>query len=478
MIFFVLLLALAGLFLLVLAFNAVRAGCRRPKPGPGLPAAPQKAQAQYAQGLGQMLACATVARKEGHDDAEFARLRGVMRGLFPLVHERAEFQVFGADCWVYRIPGADPARAVMLMSHHDVAEVPDGEAWTHPPFSGAVAQGAVWGRGAVDTKGPLYAEFQAVEELLARGWAPPCDLYLASSHNEEIAGDGIPLAVEYFKQKGVSFELILDEGGAVIAAPMPGVRCQCAMIAVHEKGRCSLECRAEEAPGHGGLAGKTDTPVMRMEKFLAEISARPPFRRRLYPEVRAMFTGLCPYMTFPMRLVFANLWCFAPLLLRLMPRLNPQAGAMVGTLCAFNRVEGSTKAHACSATAFLRCVREEDLQADLQAFTAAAAKYGVTVERGEEYEYHAPADLGSPALAYVQACAAAVFPQCACAPFLLPAGTDARHFSGLCRSVLRFAPIRLSPAQFASVHGRDENLGVAALADAVAFYRYLLENLR
>ena len=43
---------------------------------------------------------------------------------------------------------------------------------------------------------------------------------------------------------------------------------------------------------------------------------------------------------------------------------------------------------------------------------------------------------------------------------------------------LRFAPIRLSPAQFASVHGRDENLDVAALADAVAFYRYLLENLR
>ena len=53
------------LVLLVLAFNAVRAGCRRPKPGPGLPAAPQKAQAQYAQGLGQMLACATAPEKGG-----------------------------------------------------------------------------------------------------------------------------------------------------------------------------------------------------------------------------------------------------------------------------------------------------------------------------------------------------------------------------------------------------------------------------
>jgi len=73
--------------------------------------------------------------------------------------------------------------------------------------------------------------------------------------------------------------------------------------------------------------------------------------------------------------------------------------------------------------------------------------------------------------------AAAVFPQCACAPFLLPAGTDARHFSALCRSVLRFAPIDLTPDQFASVHGRNENLDVKALADAVVFYKYLLAHL-
>lgn len=470
-------LALAALFLLTLVFNALRAGLRRPRPGSGQPPIPENIRDGYAHGLGRMIACATVSHRGAYDDAEFAKLRDTVRALFPRFHACAEYRVFGEDCWVYRIPGADGARAVMLMSHHDVAEAGDAGAWDHPPFSGEVADGAVWGRGAVDTKGPLYAEFQAVEELLAEGWTPPCDFYLASSHNEEIAGDGIPLAVKYFQEKGVTFDFILDEGGAVIAPPMPGISQKCAMIAVHEKGRCSLGCRAEESASHGGLAGRSDTPVMRMAKFMTEMSARPPFRRRLYPEVRAMFTQLCPYMCFPLRLVFANLWCFSPLLLKLMPRLNPQAGAMVGTLCAFNSVEGSAKAHACSAEAFLRCVREEDLKADLAAFEAAAGRYGVTVERGGEYEYHAPADLSSPALAYVKECAAAVFPQCACAPFLLPAGTDARHFSALCRSVLRFAPIDLTPDQFASVHGRNENLDVKALADAVVFYKYLLAHL-
>ncbi|MEG2120113.1 MAG: hypothetical protein RRY53_07125, partial [Pseudoflavonifractor sp.] len=89
-------------------------------------------------------------------------------------------------------------------------------------------------------------------------------------------------------------------------------------------------------------------------------------------------------------------------------------------------------------------------------------------------DYHAPAALSTPMLPFVQSCIAAVFPEVVSAPFLLPAGTDARHFSDLCSAVLRFAPIDLTPQQFASVHGRDENLDLRALNDAVEFYRYLL----
>ena len=75
-----------------------------------------------------------------------------------------------------------------------------------------------------------------------------------------------------------------------------------------------------------------------------------------------MFEALCPYMSFPLRLVFANLWCFGPLIVRLMPALNPQAGAMVGTQCAFTDIATGEKdgGKACTARAFLRCVDGED----------------------------------------------------------------------------------------------------------------------
>ncbi|MEG1890068.1 MAG: M20/M25/M40 family metallo-hydrolase [Clostridia bacterium] len=428
---------------------------------------------RYAAGLGRMLACATVSHQP-YDDAEFAKLRAAVQALFPLFSAKAERRIFSDDCWVYRLPGRNADRAIMLMNHHDVAEVSNPAEWAHPPFGGEVFEEAVWGRGAVDTKGPLYAALQAIEELLCEGWQPPCDLYLASSHNEECAGDGIPTAVRWFTEQGILLDWVLDEGGAIIDAPLPGISQKCAMIAVHEKGRCLVTCRADEAAFHGGLSPKADTPVTRMARFIADISGKPPFRTRLYPEVAAMFTALAPHMRFPLRTVFSHLRIFGAPLVRLMPKLNPQAGAMVGTSCAFTAIEGSSTAHACTANAFLRCVRADDLTADLEAFRAVAAKYGVTAEVAEN-DFHTPADLHSPALAYLRACVAEVFPDVLSAPYLLPAGTDARHFSEICSSVLRFAPIVLTPQQFASVHGKNENLSVQALSDAITFYKRLLK---
>ena len=469
------LLGLLALFALVLVGNAVRVRRRARPLGPKPAPVPRERQQQYAQGLGEMVRCATVSRKgKPHEDAEFARLRAAVERLFPTFHARAEKRTFSDDCWVYRLPGKDNSRRVMLMSHHDV--VAAGGTWAHPPFAGEVADGRVWGRGTVDTKGPLYAEFQALEELLQSGWTPPCDVYLASSHNEEYAGDGIPLAVEYFKQRGEDFALILDEGGAVIAPPLPGVSCKCAMLAVHEKGRCALTCTAADGASHGGLAPKKETPVVRLSRFIAAVSQKPPFIKRLYPEVRAMFEALCPYMSFPLRLVFANLWCFGPLIVRLMPALNPQAGAMVGTQCAFTDIATGEKdgGKACTARAFLRCVDGEDLQRDMAAFTALAGRFGVEVAPGDERDWHAPADMSRPGFGAVKQCVEACFPHTACAPFLLPAGTDARHFTDICPCVIRFAPIDIDPQQFSSVHGPDENLGVEALAGAVDFYKYFL----
>ncbi|WP_148410496.1 M20/M25/M40 family metallo-hydrolase [Murimonas intestini] len=429
----------------------------------------------YSKRLARLISCETVSHKDSYDDTEFSKLRTVIQELFPVMSRRASLRIFGDDCYVYMIPGKDTARNVMVMSHHDVAPVSGG--WKYPPFSGKVAEGCIWGRGTVDTKTPLFAEFSAIEELLNEGFEPACNIYLASSHNEEIAGDGIPLAVSYFRKEGIRFEWILDEGGAVIDAPMSGISCKCAMLAVHEKGRHTINLTAGKSSGHEGLMAKTDTPEVRMASFISRVHSHPPFIRRISPQLRAMFDGLAPYMSFPMRIIFANMWLFGGLLKRIIPAMNEQAGAMLGTSGTFKNIN-TAEDGSCRAELFLRCVNEDDLSAEIEILQKTAADYGIVMSDAKEgNEYYPPASLESTGYKYIKSCVEKYFDYVACAPFILPAGTDARHFGRLCDAVIRFAPIDINNQQFKSVHGIDENISTESVVQAVGFYKELIKGI-
>jgi len=430
----------------------------------------------YGEGLGAMLKCQTVSHKESYDDTEFAKLRETVKELFPLLHEKAELMIFGEDCWVYKLRGADESRNIMLMSHHDV--VPAIGEWTHEPFCGEIHEGKVWGRGAADTKGSLYAEMQAVEELLAEGFVPECNLYIASSHNEETGGSGIRLAREYFEKEGIRFEVILDEGGAIIDPPLAGMKCEkCAMIAVHEKGRYYLKCTAGAAKGHTNLNGAVSA-VERMSKFISEVSTKNIFIRRLHPQVLSMFEHLSPYCGFGMKLLFSNLWLFGSVLVKILPKLNATAGGMLGTTCTFSKINCEGNGKDCTAVALLRNVDAKDFEIDLAEFKKLAAKYEISVEFDEGCEDYIPADMSLPQFAYTKSCLKEIFPAYPASPYILPAGTDARSLTGLCDCTLRFAPLCFTKQQFNAIHNPNENLDINAVYDAVRFYRYFVKNYR
>ena len=432
----------------------------------------------YTKRLQKMIQCKTVSVKGSYDDTEFAKLRNVMENLFPIINEKAEKHIFSDDCWIYKINGKDTSRNIMLMSHHDVVAA-DGE-WEHEPFLAEIADGKIWGRGTVDTKTPLFAEFSALEELLSKGFEPPCNIYIGSSHNEELGGDGIPTALEYFKEKGIAFEVILDEGGAVIDPPLGGMKCsKCAMVAVHEKGRYKLNCTATAENAHASLtAAAKATPIERMVSFINEVNTKDVFIRRLNPQVTAMFKALAPYCGFPMNVLFSNLCLFGGLLKKVMPKINAQAGGLIGSTCAFNSIEGSTESKKCSVSAMLKSVDEEDMFKDIETLKEIAKKYDVEISVSDESEYHGPADMNEPAFAYTMDCIAKSFPKYPASPFILPAGTDARTLTDVCKCVLRFAPIELSAQQLASVHSENENIDLKAVANAVHFYKMFLENYK
>ena len=319
-----------ALLALILLINTAVCSAKAPKLTGTHPSFTEEELAEYGAALAEMIRCKTVSVRDQYDDTEFAKLRAVVENRFPLLHEKAERMIFSQDCWVYKIAGKDTSRNILLMSHHDV--VAADEEWKYEPFGGQIVDGKIYGRGTADTKGSLCAILFAVEQLLAEGFQPEVNVYVASSHNEELGGDGITSARDYFLEKGIRFDVVLDEGGAIVDPPLGNMQCDaCAMVAVHEKGRCKITCTATWASNHVSLTGYKNNPVERMAAFIQEISTGKHFATELNPQVRGMFSRLAPYCGFPMNLLFSNLWLFGGIIRKVLPKINATAGGMIGT---------------------------------------------------------------------------------------------------------------------------------------------------
>ena len=439
--------------------------------------------AGYVDKLSQMIGCKTVWTHEGTNEGEFQRFYALLDQLFPNLAAKATKLTFGGGCFFYVIEGKNAHKNILLMSHHDVVEGSDD--WQTDPFTAVEKDGFLYGRGTIDTKTPLFAELQAAEELLAEG----CDfeginLYIGSSNNEEVCGDGMVLAARYFKENGIHFYALVDEGGAITEGQIPGVSCKSAVVAVHEKSRHMFRCKAEiDAKGHGGFGGSTDSAVERLSLFIGEVSRKKDriYKGKFYPEVKATFQRHVPYMSFPMNFLFGNIGIFAPVIKKIMMGI-PAASAMLSTGLSFTTVTaGDTRnpqirAKSAETTLFLRCIREDDLYAGLEKIKAIGAKYGVTIEETER-DYCVPTDFEGQAYKTVEALLHENFPDVAVVPFLLTAGTDARRFTDVADNILRFAPIDLNKKQFATIHAADEHIGIENIGQCVVFYKDLIRKL-
>lgn len=434
---------------------------------------------KYTQILKQMVDCKTVFDEAHTNQEEYDRFYRVLEQSFPKLHKRAKRLTFGSGCFVYVIEGKAAKRNVMLMSHHDVVD--GGEDWQTNPFEAVVKDKALWGRGTIDTKTPLFAQLQACEELLEEQFElAGINLYIGSSNNEETGGDGMVLAADYFRQNGIHFEVVLDEGGAITTGMIPGVTGKSAMVAVHEKSRHMYRCTTTlQARGHGGLNPNKDNAVVRMSNFITEVNKAHIYSCSFSPEVKATFTQHAPYMSFPLNILFGSFGLFAPLIRQIMKRI-PQTNAMLSTEISFTTMfagekeHTQTKAKQAEAAMFLRCVREEDLEKGLEKIRRIAEKYDVTIEQTMR-DYCEPTDFQDKPYQILKSVLQQNFPDVIVAPFLLTAGTDARRLTGLADSILRFAPIDLDKAQYASIHGANEHIKLENIGECVCFYRDFIE---
>ena len=431
---------------------------------------------RYARKLSEMIRCDTVSgiRHDEEERQKFVRFHEVLRELFPYVFTQLEVIDLEGSLLIFW-KGRSNDRPILLMSHQDVAAV-SGE-WRFDPFSGKIAEGKVWGRGACDTKCSLMGFLEAAEELLEEGYVPDQDVYLGGSCTEEVGGGGAPRIVAELKRRGVKLFMVCDEGGGIQDEPMPGIHSPIAMIGIQEKGTADVTLSFSGPGGHAHTPPKHD-PVSETSAFIVSMKKRPPFRSRLTPSVRQMLKKLAPYADLPVRVVLSNLWLFGPIISRFTPKISPDAASMLQTTCAFTRLKGS-KAYNVIPTkvtvgANMRFIPHQSMEESLKALEKRAAKYGLTIDEVHGNDCTKAADLSGEAFGLLEGALHETFPELGFAPYLLTGATDARFFDEICSDVFRFAPVEYGPEQKKGIHGVDENLQTRCLPGCVDFYKNLI----
>ena len=431
---------------------------------------------EIAKNLSKMIKINTVRSEDLSNIYEFQSL---LEELYPTIYEKGE-KILIDNSLLIKINGKNKnINPILIMSHTDVVEA-EGE-WKYPAFSGEIANGCVWGRGTVDTKGSLCAFFEATESLLKEGFIPESDLYLASSIDEETMGVGAKKTVEYLENKGIKLGIVLDEGGAIIEAPMPGLSGDYAMLGIMEKGYANVEFIAKSIGGHASTP-TNNTPIARISAFVNEINTKSPFKKEITTPVKQMFKEMSLSASQPYKFLFKNIGLFSPILKHVLPKVSPQANAMLTTTCAFTMCSGSPAPNiipeSASVVANMRFMIHQPMKESLKIIENIASKYDIEMKVLYAHDCSKITDINNDSYKYICKCIENVFDNVKTSPYIMLAGTDSRHYTKICDSVVRFAPIKLTNQQLQSTHAVNENISIDALYDAVRFYKYFIENYK
>ncbi|MDO4814984.1 MAG: M20/M25/M40 family metallo-hydrolase [Bacillota bacterium] len=429
----------------------------------------------YAEKLSKMVQYETVSEQGNPQVEKFLGFHRLLEELFPLLHENLEKTEIDGNL-LYRWKGKSDAKPIILMSHQDV--VPAEGEWEHEPYSGDIADGKVWGRGAGDIKCGVMSFMQAVEELLAQGYVPENDVYLASSCTEEWGGDGAPKLIAELKRRGVRPYMVCDEGGGIVNEPIGGVPGNFAMVGVFEKGQGRLRFTAHSEGGHASAPPK-NSPIVRLAAFEQHIEKHNPFKRVICKEVRAMFKALAPYGSFPMKLLLGNVWLFGPIMKLVMPAVSPQAAAMLQTTIAFTMQSGSDAFNvlpaAASVGANLRYIPHQGMDESNALITRLAEKFGLETEIVGAEDFCPPVDIEGEGWKFITSVIEKTFPGLPQSPYIMTGGTDCRFYQEICDNCFRFAPVIYGPEQLKGMHGINENIEADCLPGAVDFYKNVID---
>ena len=366
---------------------------------------------------------------------------------------------------IARLRGASEGPTLCYLGHVDTVLANPAE-WRYGPFSGELAEGFIWGRGALDMKSQVAAEVAAVCSLARSGWRPAHgELLIVAVVDEETGGElGAQWLCERHPEK-VRCDLLVNEGGGEVftygGRRRYGVCCA-------EKGVFRFTITTEGVAGHASMPKMGENALLKMAPILERLAARQP-SYELTDEPRAFLAGLGEDPEDPAAAI-ANLR-------KADPRLVAMFEPMLGVTFTPTRISASQKINVIPSRAELKvdCRVPPGLGAEevRRAIEEVLGSDGFHVQFTEQVMGNR-SPIDSPLMERIASWVAERDPGAEVLPVILPGFTDSRHFREAfpqCTAYGFFPQYHQTLLESQSlIHGADERIDVRDLAFAGEFF--------
>ncbi|HZA40449.1 MAG TPA: M20/M25/M40 family metallo-hydrolase [Actinomycetota bacterium] len=379
----------------------------------------------------------------------------------------------GRSSLIARLDGPQDRPALVLLSHSDVVPVEENN-WSRDPFGGELAEGFIWGRGALDMKSVAVMHAVALAELARSGQTPSREVIVASTADEEAGG-------------GEGARWVLDEHAELVgfgdARPAPEVISEGAYglagmldrpvipIATGEKTAVFFDVVAEGDPGHGALPPQRQAPV-NLAVLIEQIAgfATP----RVHPVLREQFSTLSGAASGATAAIFRAL--ASPMggtvARALAPRLR-KAGAL-GLLLADSttptRLSAGYKSNVVPAEARAsfdsRLLPDTDVDEYISSVDTKARRHGGRVTNIDNKGF-GPVSSKGPLFEILKQASEELAPGAVTTDSLSPGITDLRFFRARGANGYGWIPLVLTPELLATIHGHDERVGIDDFEQAI-----------
>ncbi len=430
-----------------------------------------------ARTLAAAIALKTVSDEDGPVAREaFLGLHDHLRTSFPLVHQELGLETVAEFSLLYTWRGKnDELPPLLLAAHLDVVPASNAR-WSHDPWSGDIADGYVYGRGALDDKANVLGILEAAEQLLREGFQPERTIYFAFGHDEEIGGYHGALAIaELLAARGVALEAVIDEGLVITEGVLPGLDPPLAIIGISEKGFVTVELVARGQGGHSSIPPK-HTAIGILSQAIVDLEANP-MPGAISGAIEEMFRYVGPELPFLRRLVMANLWLFRGRVVSTLEN-SQTTDALLRTTTAPTILKAGVKSNVLAQEARARVnfrLKPGDSADQVLAHVRRVINNKkVTVTALESVEAQTSSSTESRIFAVMQRSIRQVDPSIIVAPGLMLGMTDSRHYKSISPDIYRFSALRFGPEDLRRLHGVDERVSVANYAELVAFQILLI----